>query len=176
MDKYTLACAEPSKKYPEGRTGTEAGYSSHKAVKQPPCGLCRLAFNAAVNARSSRYTETRRIWSEKTREQRAFSAIERNYNLTRDQYVSISEAQNWRCAICDTEKVGSKADKLHVDHDHSCCSGARSCGKCVRGLLCARCNAGLGAFSDDPDRLLAAAAYLLQRRDVLMEVKIGDLD
>lgn len=27
-----------------------------------------------------------------------------------------------------------------VDHDHDCCPGGWSCGRCVRGLICSECN------------------------------------
>lgn len=43
------------------------------------------------------------------------------------------------CEIC---KRGF--DNLHIDHDHSCCPGNYSCGKCLRGLLCPGCNSNLG--------------------------------
>lgn len=60
-------------------------------------------------------------------------------------------AQGEACAICrDPIEVEGKG--VHVDHDHV--TGR------VRGLLCQRCNHGLGLFKDDVARLLSAAAYL----------------
>lgn len=80
----------------------------------------------------------------------------RRYGITRKQY---EEAQVKGCSIC-----GRKDRKLHVDHDHSCCpargGSARTCGKCVRGLICGPCNRGLGLFFDDPRALERAAKYL----------------
>ena len=40
------------------------------------------------------------------------------------------------CEIC-----GNKPEaNLHVDHDHACCPGFKSCGACVRGVICNSCN------------------------------------
>lgn len=80
------------------------------------------------------------------------------YGLTGEMFAALLADQGDRCAICRTDDPG---DQWHVDHDHACCPGKRrSCGQCVRGLLCRSCNWGLGHFRDDPDRLRAAAAYL----------------
>lgn len=40
------------------------------------------------------------------------------------------------------------------------CPGRNACGRCIRGLLCSRCNVGLGNFRDRPDLLLKAVEYL----------------
>lgn len=41
------------------------------------------------------------------------------------------------CQICKEKPYQAP---LHIEHDHACCGGAGSCGKCVRGLVCASCN------------------------------------
>lgn len=35
---------------------------------------------------------------------------------------------------------GGEKGRLVTDHDHECCPGARSCGVCVRGIVCYDCN------------------------------------
>lgn len=79
------------------------------------------------------------------------SRVERTYGISREQFLELFEAQEGKCARCRKEewrahpKTGRVYD-LSVDHDHSCCPGKKSCGKCVRGLLCSRCNNMLGHF------------------------------
>lgn len=81
------------------------------------------------------------------------------YNITRDQYDALMARQGGGCAICGGTNDNGTA--LHVDHDHSCCPDRkRSCGACVRGLLCEDCNRVLGMMQDDVKRLRKAADYL----------------
>jgi hypothetical protein len=77
--------------------------------------------------------------------------------LTAERVQALLEAQGGRCAICP-----SYLTVPHIDHDHSCCPGPKSCGECVRGLLCASCNHMLGKARDKPEVLEAAARYLRQ--------------
>lgn len=84
----------------------------------------------------------------------------KNYGLSYEQYMKLLELQNYACAIC---KDTPEAKVLNIDHDHSCCNSGSSCGKCVRGLLCSRCNFGLGAFKDSISNLEKAVQYLSQR-------------
>lgn len=61
-----------------------------------------------------------------------------------------------RCAIC-----GSDGPTV-IDHDHRHCPGPKGCTRCVRGMLCGPCNAGIGLLGDDPRNALAAVEYLLR--------------
>lgn len=72
--------------------------------------------------------------------------------ITEDDYLRLMEIQGGCCAICRTDEPWSRSSTWAVDHDHD--TGA------VRGLLCSRCNRGLGHFKDDITRLRAAIAYL----------------
>jgi hypothetical protein len=87
-----------------------------------------------------------------------FMRIKRMYNLSRLQVEKLLIDQDG-CAICH------RSENLFpvwwaVDHDHSCCSGNTSCGKCVRGIVCSFCNRGLGQFLDSKKNLLSAIKYL----------------
>lgn len=87
----------------------------------------------------------------------------RLYKLTPDDYAVLLAVQGGGCAICGTKPVD--ADSLHVDHDHACCPARkRSCGKCVRGLLCGPCNVMLGGARDDLATLQRGIEYLMARR------------
>lgn len=80
--------------------------------------------------------------------------IESKYGITYEQWKQMHDFQGNVCAIC------ARKEKLLVDHDHSCCAGPKSCGKCVRGLICFKCNVTLGMVSDSKDVLSRMVAYL----------------
>jgi hypothetical protein len=84
--------------------------------------------------------------------------VQRTYGLTPDEYTRLYEAQGRRCAICRRATGATK--RLAVDHDHGCCPGPTSCGKCVRGLVCGPCNDVLAHARDDADYFRRAIRYL----------------
>jgi hypothetical protein len=60
------------------------------------------------------------------------------YKMTPSEYASMLERQGGVCAVC-CAPPGDR--RLSVDHDHACCpEPERSCGVCVRGILCQKCN------------------------------------
>jgi len=71
------------------------------------------------------------------------------YNLTVEDYYFLLNKQNKLCAICSRAPNGKR---LHVDHCHK--TGR------VRGLLCFKCNAGIGMLDDSPILLAKAVDYL----------------
>ena len=58
--------------------------------------------------------------------------------------------QKGKCAICKSNKKWKT--RLHIDHDHQT--------KNIRGILCVKCNVGLGYFEDNINRLKQAIKYL----------------
>jgi hypothetical protein len=76
--------------------------------------------------------------------------LKRKYGMTPADFERMLAAQDGRCAICGAPPADGQS--LHVDHCHD--TGL------VRGLLCFNCNAGLGMFDHDGERLGAAATYL----------------
>lgn len=85
-------------------------------------------------------------------------AIKSKYGITLEQWDDLFSQQDGKCYLC-ADRLPVESD-ICIDHDHACCSGKKSCGKCIRGLACRWCNQGLGQFRDDPERMRRAADAL----------------
>lgn len=107
----------------------------------------RYLANARLTAKARRAANPERANAERRRS---------SYRITPERFEALLEAQNHKCPVCGCQLSATP----HVDHDHSCCPKKRSCGQCVRGLLCHHCNLMLGAARDNPDTLIAGARYL----------------
>lgn len=117
-----------------------------------PCGNAKaVAFSKALPV-EVRYHRGRK------------SNLKRHYGLTIETYEALLSAQGHACAICrDPVKdcmpgEGLRGRSATVDHDHD--TGA------VRGILCVKCNSGLGQFRDDENFLRAAISYLNRSRGI----------
>ena len=73
--------------------------------------------------------------------------------------AAILQVQGAEYPLC--ESCGSR-ESLNVDHDHSCCPGANSCGRCVLGYLCWRCNSAEGQLAT-VERAFALAEHMVRR-------------
>lgn len=77
--------------------------------------------------------------------------IKYKYNLSPEEYYELISGG---CHSCGSH------DRIAVDHDHSCCSGKTTCGKCIRGVLCRRCNTVEGILKNSPECLYGLVQYM----------------
>jgi hypothetical protein len=77
---------------------------------------------------------------------------DRFHGLPEGWYDEQYHKQKGLCSICGNPQSNKRFYGLCVDHSHK--TGD------IRGLVCSRCNHGLGQFLDNPQALRSAAAYL----------------
>lgn len=109
--------------------------------------------------RSKNITKSRRIETK--------SRLKMRFGLTYEQYLIMLREQKGACAICGCAETGTYQNRtklLAVDHCHAL--------NVIRGLLCNKCNVGLGMFSDRPDLLASAIVYLAKSKAKISK-KIG---
>jgi len=105
-----------------------------------------------------------RLWAAALRSGKGAEATWRAWNLKAkygmsiEQYDALLDKQRGLCACCKQAEINGR--RLSVDHDHKCCPSRMTCGRCIRGLLCQRCNQVLGKMQDSPLLLKRAIAYL----------------
>jgi len=73
---------------------------------------------------------------------REFAREMKKYGTTVEWYRDRLIEQNGLCVLCEhLSHHHGTIQRLQVDHDHKCCDlHTKSCGKCLRSLLCANCN------------------------------------
>ena len=91
-------------------------------------------------------TLSKRERTRRARRSKHNTHLKQAYGITIEDYDTILESQNGKCAICHG---GTSKRHFAVDHNHR--NGN------VRGLLCARCNTALARFMDR--RVVVGRAY-----------------
>ena len=126
----------------------------------PGCACGR--HNSAAWARGDRNAAKQRYRDAhpRTPEQNRVYRLKHYFGLSPEKWDEMLAAQKGACYLCDEPLDLERQGKVHVDHDHACCRGDKTCGRCIRGLACDLCNRGIGAFADDPDRIERVAARL----------------
>lgn len=92
----------------------------------------------------------------------------RRYGMTSQQYEEMVRTQGGLCAICgrpESRTWQGKLRTLSLDHDHET-------GK-ARALLCADCNAAIGLFQEDPERMKSAIEYVERFCGMATNEKLG---
>jgi len=89
------------------------------------------------------------------------SQYAKSFGITSEEMFSVFAHSNGKCEICKTKLVPhglaaeTRKNVACIDHDHDT-------GK-IRGILCFRCNSGLGHFSDSAELVALALEYLQDR-------------
>lgn len=125
-----------------GRVASTRDYEGHF-----PSGMAgeRIASIAWYCRECAKATLEAKRAQDPTRDAR----LQAKYGLNSAQWEQMRVAQGGLCWICQ-EPPGVKG--LVVDHCHETGN--------VRGLLCGRCNSGIGMFKDDVPRIERAIEYL----------------
>lgn len=93
----------------------------------------------------------------RTQGSRRAECIKKDYGISYDEYVDIYNRDLGKCRICSKTLAIEKTENLEtasIDHCHK--SGR------IRGILCGKCNIGIGMFDENLDLLLKARDYLIE--------------
>jgi hypothetical protein len=98
-----------------------------RRLKHKALGLCRQCSEPGVDGKTR---------CKKHADEHAIKSRCRNYNYTPEDEIRFNTAHS-----CDWCGLPFNGETPTQDHDHACCSaGARSCGRCLRGLVHRVCN------------------------------------
>jgi len=132
------------------------------------CKVCRLEYRqnnkekiAKANKiylknpeKAIKNRQRAKIWNKKNVEKRRIivqkHGYKKRYGLSLEQKQALVDGQNSKCAICNNDLKGTH--DVCVDHCHT--TGI------IRGILCRKCNLGIGHLNDSIENLKSAQKYL----------------
>jgi hypothetical protein len=170
LKAWKLKNAEHIKQYNDAYHAANPDYEKERCKKWKRKNREKVSeYNRKWNKENrERRNELNKQWQQSNPEYRdnkfAYNLMY-NYNITVDDYNRMLANQDGHCAACPaTERTVGRVRRLCVDHARSCCPRTKSCGKCVRGLLCNPCNRALGLLMDNEETLSQLIAYLKRTR------------
>ena len=102
-----------------------------------------------------RRSEQVKKWRKENPESWYYSRLARKFGMSKNSfsewYRKSWKIQKGRCCICNIKLI-KHGQNTHVDHCHLKIQ--------LRGILCSKCNLGIGLLKDSPEACLKAAAYL----------------
>ena len=147
---------------PEKRAKANREYLDRRAVAEKPrLDTIKKCTKCLLEKPLSFFWSNRKTKDGRTQQCATCSIKERrqkHYGLSESDFSAMWADQNGLCPICTGTLAGPQHNACAVDHDHK--TGR------VRGLLCLRCNVGLGNFQDNADICAAAATYLKRNEGV----------
>lgn len=120
---------------------------------QSVCKPCAVAMVTASRHKDpTSHRRSSKAWREANPERHRDNNLHWKLGLPHGTYDQMLAAQNGRCAICGTTDPGTRIGRFNVDHCHDTSA--------IRGLLCSRCNTGIGQLRHDVQILAKAIQYL----------------
>lgn len=133
------------------KSKTQTQFNKNKDKPNRLRSECKLCQSADSN-----------IWYQKNKNKESYLKRRQRERLKQRygnvDYENLFNKQNGTCAICGKpeifKSINGKTVRLSVDHNHK--TGQ------IRGLLCKKCNIGIGYFEDNIKYLKKALIYLNQ--------------
>lgn len=110
------------------------------------CKLCKKEVDKKYRLKTLSNPEKMAKEKERTRNWHRLKSA----GFTSELFEQRLKEQNQKCAICGTKDPGST--NWHADHCHNTMT--------PRGVLCKKCNTGIGMLKDDPVIVEKALNYL----------------
>lgn len=140
LENGTKICSKCRERKPIEAFDTRGDGHKNTSYKGRPKSRCRKCLNEYLKKYNKSTVGSRTQWS---------YALKRRFGMTIEQYEVALDKQGGVCAICKNPPAKTR---LAVDHNHANMK--------FRGLLCKRCNQGIGLFEDSPKLFQASKEYL----------------
>lgn len=119
---------------------------------------CKECTKAKARANHKAHREKGAEHWETHRKKYRVRHYKKKYGLTLEEFEDKLESQGNECEICkESLDVNDNSKKAHMDHNHT--TGE------LRGILCSKCNQGLGSFYESKEKLKSAIEYLEKYND-----------
>ena len=136
----TFRCHKCGKDLPVDKFSAKKGRRGHSAE----CKDCHNKYVREVWYPRNRQKQIRSSNMWKKNNKAAVLSYGKGVNV--EEVKRVLSHNDGKCEICGS------SNRLVIDHDHN--------SKKVRGILCGKCNSGLGFFNDDTDHLASAIKYI----------------